>query len=112
MVKRKKSKIPKLPKHLVNHSNAFRCLICGRVVEGLYLNRHLLVAHKIDATNVKSKFTDLGTTFKRNKNAIGMSAMREYERNLSKPEPEYVCGSNPIEPKPFKVIYTPMGNKR
>ncbi|MDE5877205.1 MAG: hypothetical protein K2H47_06895 [Muribaculaceae bacterium] len=112
MAKKKKSKIPNLPKHLVNHSNAFRCLICGEVVEGLYLNRHLLVAHKIDTTNVKSKFTDLGTPFKRNKNAKWIAIMREYERNHSRPKPEYDCGSNPIKPRPIKLIYTPMGNKR
>lgn len=109
MAKNKKSKIPKF---LIKHSNAFRCLICGRVVEGLYLNRHLLMAHKIETINVKARFTDLGTPFKRNKNAKRIAMMREYERNLSRPKPKYVCGSNPSEPKPLKIIYTPMGNKR
>ena len=112
MAKKKKSKISELPKHLVNHSNAYRCLICGKVVEGLYLNRHLLVAHKIDTTNVISKFTDLGTLFKRNKRAKSIAWMRKYEHNLAKPKPEYECGSNPSDPKPFKIIFTPMGNKR
>lgn len=61
---------------------------------------------------MKARFTDFGTTFKRNKNAKGIAMMHEYQRNISTPRPEYVCGSNPSEPKPFKIIYTPMGNKR
>lgn len=112
MAKKKKNKVPHIPKHLVDHTHAFRCLICGKVVEGLYLNRHLLVAHKIETYNVKARFSDLGTTFKSNKNAKTEAILREYQRNLVRPKSENVCGSNPIEPKPFKIIYTPKGNKR
>lgn len=34
---------------------------------------------------------------------------RKYKRQWN---PNMVCGANPIEPKPFKVIYIPMENRR
>lgn len=105
--KKNKSRPPKIVP-----CNAFKCNICGKVVPSIHRSRHLIVAHKLDGTAVKTLFTDLGTVFKKSKNSYGASMMREYQRNQSRPKPEYVCGSNPIEPKPFKIIYTPMGNKR
>lgn len=84
--KEEKNKVPHIPKHLVDHTHTFRCLICGKVVEGLYLNRHLLVALKIVTYNVKARFADLGTTFKRNKKAKTEAMLREYQRNLVHPK--------------------------
>lgn len=109
MAKKSKNK-NKPPKIVV--CNAFRCNICGKVVPSIHRSRHLIVAHKLDGSAVKSLFTNLGTPFRRNKNAEGAAMLREYKRNMTRPKSESVCGSNPIEPKPFKIIYTPMGNKR
>lgn len=110
---RKKSRkyIPKnIPK--IIPCNAFRCNICGRVVPSIHRSRHLIVTHKLDGTSIKTYFRDLGTVFKKNKNAFGDMLMREYNRNQLRPKPTFICGSNPVDPKPFKIIYTPMGNKR
>lgn len=109
---KKKNKIHKLPRHLVDTSNAYRCNLCGKIVAGLHLNRHLLVAHKLDCLSVKDKFTDLGRKFQHNPNAKAEALLRQYERNRLRPAPEFSCGSHPAEPKPIKIIYTPMGNKR
>ncbi len=94
--------------------NAYRCKVCGKVVPSIHRSRHLITAHKLDGTAIKNLFIDLGTTFKRNPNAKGIAMLREYQRNLNRPknQSQYTCGSNPVEPKPFKLIYTPMGNKR
>lgn len=92
--------------------NAFRCKFCGKVVAPVHRSRHLIVAHKMSGYNIKEYFTDLGTPFKINPLAKAEKIRREYERNLGKPKKEFECGSNPVEPKPFKLIYTPMGNKR
>ena len=106
-----KTKI-EIRKAKITPCNAFRCNICGRVVPSIHRSRHLIVAHKLDGTALKNFFTDTGTIFKRNKNAHGASLLHEYQRNLLRPKPAYICGSNPVNPKPFKLIYTPMGNKR
>ena len=109
MSKKKNTKC-KTPKRFL--CNAFRCNICGRVVPSIHRSRHLIVAHKLVGTSVETLFTDLGTVFKKNDNADGAAMLREYQRNQSRPRPDYICGSNPVKPKPFKLIYTPMGNKR
>lgn len=108
----RKNKIPKLPRHLVDTSNAYRCKLCGKIIEGAHLNRHLLVAHKLDCINVKDKFIDTGKKFQSNPNAKRNALMRQYERNKLRQPQKFTCGSNPSEPKPLKIIYTPMGNKR
>jgi len=105
--KKTKSKLPKIVL-----CNAFRCNICGKVVPSIHRSRHLIVAHKLNGASIKNLFTDLGTVFKKNKNAYGEAMMREYQRNQSRQTSGYTCGSFPVEPKPFKLIYTPMGNKR
>lgn len=92
--------------------NAFRCNICGKIVPSIHRSHHLIVAHKLNGTAIKSLFTDTGKVFKKSKNTHGSDMMQRYERNLRTPEPDMPCGSHPAEPKPIKIIYTPMGNKR
>lgn len=97
-------------------SMAYACNICGRVVSAKDRGRHLVDDHKLSGLGIDQHFLRLDFPYKCHMNKYAYNRRRgilyprtEWYTEMDM-EPEYE--EEIIEPKPLKIIYTPMGNRR